>query len=148
MATRTLGRVILRFGGVVVALRESVGFVESFGAREILLGFDAPGLGLFELTFVLIDGVLIVGLADGGEHSVFFYVVALLEIARLTVGAGPLQDTCDVTAGLESDRELRVRDDARRIVEAFAAGVFLNFGDSDGGGACGLGLLRGAAATS
>ena len=130
----------MRFGGVVVALRESVGFVERFGARKILLGFELAGLGLFELTFVLIDGVLVVGLADGGDHSVFFYVVALLEIARLTVGAGALQNICDVATGFEGERKLRVRDDAGGIVDAFAAGIFLNLGDGDWSGPRGFGF--------
>ena len=78
----------LGFRGVVVALRERVGFVESLGAREILLRFELSSLGLFELTFILVDGVLVVGLADRSDHSVSFYVVALLKIARLTIRAG------------------------------------------------------------
>src|SRR5262249_40049498 len=118
---RTLRGIELRFRRVVVALRQRVRFVESNGAREILFGLELAGLGLLELTFVLIDRMLIVVLTDRGDDGVFLHVVALLEIPRLTVGTGSLHDICDVATGLERERQLRVGDDAGGIAEAFAS---------------------------
>src|SRR5579862_3721667 len=119
------GRVELWLG---CALRR----VESGGAIKGQLCLHMLGLVGGKLGFCLRKLVLVILLADDGEHRSLCYPIALIDVAHASGGAFHLAYAIDVAAGLKCEIDLRIWNDAGGVTGGVSDVDVLNYSRVDG----------------